>query len=57
MVQLLDADGNPVPNASVTLTLSNGAASSGTLSGTVTQATDASGNATFSNLSVDKAGG
>ena len=53
VVQLLDANNNPVPNASVTLTLTGG---SGTLSGTASQITDAGGNATFSNLSIDKTG-
>ena len=53
VVHLQDAAGNPLPSVPVTLTLSGGA---GALSGAITQPTDASGNATFNNLSVNKVG-
>jgi pectate lyase len=55
VVQIQDASGNSVSsnNVPVTLTLTGG---SGTLSGTLTQNSDATGKATFSNLSIDTAG-
>ena len=54
VVRLLDSNSNPIPNASVTLSKASGP---GTLSGTLAQSTDGSGNATFANLSFDKVGG
>src|SRR5581483_1033508 len=54
-VQITDADGNPVSGASVTITLQT-ILGTGTLSGTTTVATDATGLATFSNLKVSAAG-
>jgi len=51
VVSDIDSNGQPVPGAIVTLSIS-----SGTLSGTLTATTDASGNATFSNLSDTKEG-
>src|SRR5207302_4540082 len=51
-VHVADSFTNDVPGASVTLSLNGG----GTLSGTNPQATDASGVATFANLSVNLAG-
>ncbi len=55
VVQLQDAGGLSVAsnNVPVTLTLTSG---TGTLSGTVTQNTDASGKATFNDLSIDLTG-
>jgi hypothetical protein len=52
--QVLDAYGNPVTGASVTLTL--GGTGGGTLGGTITATTSSAGLATFSNLSVSQAG-
>ena len=54
-VQVADAQGNNVPVAGtpVSITLSTGA---GTVTGTIPQLTDATGLATFSNLSVNIAG-
>ncbi|MDX9735227.1 MAG: hypothetical protein RBU36_13950 [Thermoanaerobaculia bacterium] len=54
-VQLLDAGANPVAIAgtTVTLSLTNG---TGVLSGTASQVTNASGLATFADLSIDLAG-
>ena len=54
-VAATDSFGNPVPGAPVTLALDQNAAG-GHLSGTLTQATDGTGTATFNNLSVDAAG-
>jgi len=54
-VQVLDAGSNPVAGSNVTVALQGGNASA-QLSGTLTQATDANGNATFSDLTVDLAG-
>ncbi len=55
VVQVQTAGGAAVAsnNVPITLTLTGG---SGTLSGTLTQNTDASGKATFSNLTIDTAG-
>jgi Subtilase family/Divergent InlB B-repeat domain len=52
-VQAKDSFGNNVPNASVVMSISAG---TGALSGTLTQSTDASGIATFGNLSINLAG-
>jgi hypothetical protein len=54
-VQLEDSSGDPVAQAGVTVgvSLSSG---TGTLSGTLSQATDASGVATFNDLSIDLVG-
>jgi hypothetical protein len=49
VVQIEDANGNAVPQSGATATL---ALSAGTLSGTNPQLTDASGKATFNNLSI-----
>ena len=56
-VQLVDSGGNPVATsgASVTLALGNNSGS-GTLSGTLTEPTNASGVATFSDLSINRPG-
>jgi hypothetical protein len=54
-VQLLDANSNPVNTAGVAVTLS--LSPSGTLGGTTTQSTSASGVATFAGLSVSAAEG
>ena len=54
VVTVTDAAGNPVPNQNVQLALAAG--STGTLSGTIPQPTDASGNATFTDLSIDTPG-
>jgi hypothetical protein len=54
VVQLRDAYGNNVAsNATISLTLSSG---TGTLSGTTSLATDATGQSTFTNLSINLAG-
>lgn len=54
VVQLRDAYGNNVAsNATISLTLSSG---TGTLSGTTSHATDATGKSTFTNLSINLAG-
>ena len=53
VVHLQDAAGNPLLGVPVTLTLSGGP---GALSGTITQATDPFGNATFPDLTVDRVG-
>ncbi|TAL00706.1 MAG: hypothetical protein EPO07_09340, partial [Verrucomicrobia bacterium] len=55
VVQAQDTGGQAVAtnNVPITLTLSSG---SGILSGTLTQNTDSSGKATFSNLSIDQVG-
>jgi streptogramin lyase len=52
-VRALNNAATPLPGVSVTLTLSSGP---GTLSGTLTQITDATGTATFSNLAINAAG-
>ena len=54
-VRLADSQGNSVPasGVSVAITLSSG---SGTLTGTIPQLTDASGVATFGNLSINASG-
>src|SRR5439155_1232525 len=52
-VQARDQFGNDVPNVSVTMSKSSG---TGTLSGTLTQSTDASGIGTFGNLSINQVG-
>jgi Bacterial Ig-like domain (group 1) len=54
-VQLQDAGGNPVGLAGVTVTLSL-TTGSGTLSGTLSHLTDASGLATFGDLSINMVG-
>ncbi|MBK6404036.1 MAG: IPTL-CTERM sorting domain-containing protein [Holophagales bacterium] len=54
-VQLQDAGANPVAIAGTTITLSL-TSGNGTLSGTVSRVTNASGLATFSDLSIDLAG-
>ena len=56
VVRVQDASGNNAPSngVPVTVTLTSG---SGTLSGITTQLTDASGLVTFTNLSIDLAGG
>ena len=58
-VQLTDSIGNPVAQAgvAVTLTLNPAAGHSTTLAGTTTVATNASGLATFADLSIGRAGG
>jgi hypothetical protein len=56
-VSLQDLNGNPVGTAGINVTLAIGNnAGGGTLLGTTTVATDTSGNAIFSGLSIDKAG-
>ena len=56
-VQLVDSGGNPVATSGVSVTLALGNNSgSGTLSGTLTEPTNASGVATFSDLSIDEPG-
>lgn len=52
-VRALDTNGSPVVGASIAIALASGA---GTISGTLTQATDASGIAQFSNLSFNQPG-
>ncbi|MBI5446856.1 MAG: Ig-like domain-containing protein [Deltaproteobacteria bacterium] len=54
-VQLQDGSGNPVSTAGVTVTLSL-TSGTGALSGTLSQLTDSTGLATFSNLSIDLVG-
>jgi len=54
-LQVLDAQNNPVSGSSVTVALSGGDPAA-TLAGTKTKTTNASGNATFTGLSVDKVG-
>lgn len=57
VVGLYDAGGNLVPGFAQTITLSFGTnPTSATLSGTATASVDASGKASFSGLSIDKAG-
>ena len=53
VVTLLDTNGNPIAGKPVVLKITSG---SGNLGGTPTQTTDATGNATFPDLSIDKAG-
>ena len=56
-VQLVDSGGNPVATSGVSVTLALGNNSgSGTLSGTLTEPTNASGVATFSDLSINQPG-
>jgi len=55
-VQIRDSLGNDVARAGVSILIELSPGSTGTLSGTSTQLTDASGLATFSNLSVELAG-
>ena len=55
-VQVQDVNGNPVSLAGVAISISITTPAGATLSGTVTQVTNASGLAVFSNLSIDKAG-
>jgi hypothetical protein len=56
-VRLLDANGQPVNKTGVSITLAMGNnPGSGALSGTVTRATNSSGIATFSGLSINNAG-
>lgn len=52
-VQAFDINGQPLPNAIISLSLGSG---TGTLSGTLTRSTDSGGIAHFNNLSVDQAG-
>ncbi len=52
VVQLRDAANNPVNQAGVNITATIATGAGGSLGGTVTVATDASGVATFSNLSI-----
>jgi hypothetical protein len=54
VVQLRDANGNPVPTLGipVSVALNPGMSGTGTLSGTLTVATDPSGAATFSDLAI-----
>lgn len=54
-VQVKDAFGNNIPTSDISITLSI-SSGTGTLSGTTMQATNASGLATFNNLSIDVAG-
>src|SRR5205823_313104 len=56
VVQLRDASGNPVSQAGVTVTAAI-ATGGGTLGGTLSAATNASGVATFTNLSITGAAG
>ncbi len=56
VIQLVDAAGNPVAQAGVTVTAQIQSGSP-TLSGTTSRATDASGRATFSNLTLSGAAG
>ncbi len=56
VVRLLDASGNPVAQAGVTVTAAI-ASGGGTLGGTTTATTNASGVATFTNLSISGAAG
>ncbi len=56
-VQLVDSGGDPVATSGVSVTLALGNNSgSGTLGGTLTEPTNASGVATFSDLSINKPG-
>jgi len=52
-VQVLDGFGNPITGQAVTIALTTG---TGTLSGTLTQNTDATGTATFGNLNINQIG-
>ena len=52
-VQVLDGFGNPITGATVVMTLTTG---TGTLSGTISQATNASGIATFADLNINLTG-
>lgn len=56
VVQLLDASGNPVPDAGVSITAAV-ATGGGTLGGTSTHSTDANGRAAFTNLSISGSAG
>ena len=53
VVRVTDSGGNPVSGVTIALTAQGGA---GILSGAAPVVTDASGLATFPNLSIDKAG-
>ena len=52
-VQMLDNLGDPLPNQGVTISIGTNPPGTGTLSGTLTQATDATGIATFPDLKID----
>jgi hypothetical protein len=54
-VKATDSSGAALPFIAITISIGSNP-SGGTLSGTLTQTTDATGIATFSNLSIDKAG-
>jgi 6-phosphogluconolactonase (cycloisomerase 2 family) len=61
VVRVTDASNNPIPGTTVAMTLGGPfhtppACSVATLSGTLTAVTDATGQVTFSNLSVDRGG-
>ncbi len=52
-VMILDNLGDPLPSQSVSLTIGTNPPGSGTLTGTLTQITDATGTATFPDLKID----
>jgi hypothetical protein len=52
-VQLLDNLGGPLPGQNITITIGANPPGTGTLSGSLTQTSDGSGTATFSDLKID----
>ena len=56
IVQLLDANGNAAPRSGIAVTAAI-ASGGGTLGGTITRSTDASGRATFTDLAISGAAG
>ena len=52
-VQLLDNLGGPLPGQNIAVSIGTNPPGTGTLSGTLTQATDATGTATFPDLKID----
>jgi hypothetical protein len=56
VVNVQDAFGNPVADATVALAIANNAGGTGILGGGGDQQTDGSGNATYDSASIDKAG-
>lgn len=57
VVEVQDADGNPITTAGRTVTAAIAGGGGGTLSGTTSVTTDANGHATFTNLAISGAAG
>ncbi len=56
-VKATDSSGAVLPFIAITISIGSNPSSGGTLSGTLTQTTDATGIATFNDLSIDRTGG